>query len=165
MRQLHSRFWQKAGPGAERGVAAFVSLGALISALAIGPAAHAAENGVTLSDPWMRAIMASRPSAGYFILSNETATARALVAAKSPACGKLMLHNSVSENGVDRMVTEKRIPLPPNGKLIFAPGGYHLMCISPTAAIKPGNSVPVTLEFEDGGTLTAPFPVRGVIDR
>ena len=35
------------------------------------------------------------------------------------------------------------------------------MCMSPTAAAAPGGSVPVTLRFEDGGSLVASFPVRG----
>jgi copper(I)-binding protein len=44
--------------------------------------------------------------------------------------------------------------------LKFAPGGYHLMCMDPTPAIRPGNRVPVTLTFADGRRLMVSFPVR-----
>jgi hypothetical protein len=131
-------------------------------ALASGGGAKAAESGVTLSQPWMRIIIASRPAAGYFTLLNGGATARALVGAQSPACGMLMLHRSTSAGGVDRMEMVDRVAVPPHGSVAFEPGGYHLMCMAPTKDVTPGNSVPVTLEFADGGTLTASFAVRGV---
>jgi copper(I)-binding protein len=35
------------------------------------------------------------------------------------------------------------------------------MCMSPGPAMKPGQSVPVTLRMADGATLNASFPVRG----
>jgi periplasmic copper chaperone A len=165
MMRLHSRHWRKAGPGASRAGAVCLFGGALIAALAFGAPARAAEKGVTVSQPWMRTIMPSRPAAGYFTLSNETGKARSLVGAESPACGMLMLHKSVSENGVDRMVMEKQIAIPAHGAVRFAPGGYHLMCMAPTAAVKSGNSVPVTLKFGDGGTLMVSFPVRGIADK
>ena len=72
----------------------------------------------------------------------------------------LMLHRSISQNGQERMVMVQSVAVPPHGKVSFMPGGYHLMCMSPSAEMRPGRSVPVTLRFADGGTLTATFPVR-----
>ncbi len=106
--------------------------------------------------------MPSRPAAGYFTLSNQTAQPRTLVGADSPACGMLMLHRSLTDNGVDRMTMLQDIEVPAQGQVVFAPGGYHLMSVSPSAAMIPGHSVPVTLRFKDGGAVTASFPVRGV---
>jgi periplasmic copper chaperone A len=163
MMQFGLRKWQEAGRDDSRPALTLLPLVAAIAgAIALGTAAHAAETGVTMSHPWMRTIIPSRPAAGYFTLSNDSATTRALTGAQSPACGTLMLHKSISENGVERMVMEKRIPVPAHGQLTFAPGGYHLMCMQPTKEVRPGNSVPVTLKFADGGTLTASFPVRGI---
>jgi copper(I)-binding protein len=50
--------------------------------------------------------------------------------------------------------------VPAGGSIAFTPGSYHLMCMDPKAAMKPGGSVPVTLQFQDGGRLTANFAVR-----
>ena len=61
------------------------------------------------------------------------------------------------------MVQTVRIPA--HGKVTFAPGGYHLMCMSPAKDMAPGRSVPVMLRFENGGGITADFPVRGVSGR
>jgi periplasmic copper chaperone A len=165
MMRLRLRHWRNAGPGVSPASAALLLVSALIGAFAMGAAAEAAETGVTLSDPWMRFIVPSRPAAGYFVLTNDTALAHALIGAASPACGTLMLHKSMSKNGVEKMMIMDRIAIPAHGKLTFAPGGYHLMCMRPTAAVKPGKSVVITLRFADGGTLVAPFPVRGVSDK
>ena len=89
------------------------------------------------------------------------ATPQALVGASSSACGSLMLHQSVTKNGVEQMIMVPKVAVPAHGTLQFAPGGYHLMCMSPAATMRPGQSVPVTLQFEGGGTLSASFPVRG----
>ena len=49
----------------------------------------------------------------------------------------------------------------PAGETIkFSPGGYHLMCMNATSAIKPGKMALVTLKFSDGETINAIFAVR-----
>jgi copper(I)-binding protein len=134
---------------------------ALACALAIGTAALADEKGVVVKDPWMQSIIPSRPAAGYFTLSNATARPATLVGAASPDCGMLMLHRSSRMNGEEHMAMVQSIVVPAHGAVKFAPGGYHLMCTEPSKALKPGASVPVTLRFADGSTVTASFPVRG----
>ncbi len=153
MTLLRWRRYRAAGPAA-RSVRA-----AILCALA--GAAQAAEPGLSVSDPWMRTIVLSRPAAGYFTLSNETAQTVTLVGAASPACGALMLHRSLNENGQERMLMVKSLAVPAHGEVKFAPGEYHLMCMSPSAELAPGHSIPVTLSFSDGGSLSVTFPVRG----
>jgi hypothetical protein len=72
----------------------------LAGALAPDTAAHALEQGLLISDPWIRFITPSRPAAGYFTLSNATDQSRMLVGAASPACGMLMLHRTIHDGGV-----------------------------------------------------------------
>jgi copper(I)-binding protein len=137
-----------------------IVLGAVLILLLPGVAA-AAETGVTLKDPWMRLLIRARPAAGYFTLDNATAEPKTLTAAESPACGQLMLHESLHQGGQDRMVMVQQVVVPAHGSVSFAPGAYHLMCMQPAATMKVGGAVDVTLHFADGGTLTAPFAVRG----
>lgn len=129
--------------------------------LAAAPAV-AAEPGVTVGDAWLRFVIASRPAAGYFTLTNDGDRAVSLVRVSSPGCGAAMLHRSVRENGQDRMVPVDRVEVPAHGSIGFAPGGYHVMCMMPTGAVRPGASVPVTLGFADGGEITADFVVRRI---
>lgn len=118
-------------------------------------------DGISLRDPWFRFITPTIPAAGYFTLSNSTAVPQTLIGASSPACGSLMLHQSVTKSGVEQMIMVPKVSVPAHGTLQFAPGGYHLMCMSPAGTMRPGQSVPVTLQFDGGGTFSASFPVRG----
>jgi periplasmic copper chaperone A len=125
-----------------------------------GPAAN-----VTLSGGWFRALPAGLPAGGYFTLHNGGTAPLKLTAASSPACGMLMLHKSVTANGVARMLHVSSVDVPAGGAVTFAPGGYHLMCMKPKPAMKPGGTVSVTLEFADGSKTTASFAVRNAAGR
>lgn len=140
-----------------------LALSTLTCALAVVAAAHAGDNNLAISDPWVRTVVPSRPAAGYFTLTNKTAKAEELVGASSPACGTVMLHQSVDQNGVEKMLMVKSIAVPPGGQIKFAPGGYHLMCMMPSKDVMPGHSMPITLRFADGGTITASFPIRSAM--
>jgi copper(I)-binding protein len=158
IRLLLARCWRAVGPAAEPVPAVLLALGVLAAA---GTAVSAGQGGLTIADPWMRMIMPSRPAAGYFTLLNQTAKARILVGAESSACAKLMLHRSVNQSGQERMVMVKNVTVPAHGQVKFAPGGYHLMCMSPSQEVTPGHAVLVTLRFQGGRAITARFPVRG----
>jgi len=127
--------------------------------------AFAGTDGLSLSDGWMRVIIASRPAAGYFTLKNDSSSERKLIGASSPGCGMMMLHRSKTENGVDKMTPVKDVAIPAHGSVRFAPGGYHLMCMQPKATLTPGKSVAVTLSFDNGTSTTADFAVRGATAR
>jgi periplasmic copper chaperone A len=143
------------GPASARLVLSAALAGALLAA--IGSAALAAS--VKIEKPWMRFIIKIRPAAGYFTLHNGTDKAVSLTGASSSACGSAMLHQTKEVNGVAKMLPVKSIKVPAGGKLTFQPGGYHIMCMKPK--MKIGDSVPVTLKFADGKTLTAKFTVTG----
>ena len=49
----------------------------------------------------------------------------------------------------------------PGESVSFAPRGKHLMCMMPSADLKPGGTTEVTLSFQDGSTLTGTFDVKG----
>jgi hypothetical protein len=130
----------------------------VIAALLLATPALAAN--MTVSGGWFRALPANLPAGGYFTLHNGGVVPISLIGAASPACGMLMLHESVSMNGMSSMESIESIPVPPGTDVTFAPGGYHLMCMKPTAAMKPGGSVPVTLQFADGSKVTSNFAVK-----
>lgn len=136
-------------------------LAPLFAVLLASTGAWAAGNGLSVSHAWIRMIMPSRPAAGYFTLSNTTDKVEILVGAASPACGMVMLHQSVHKNGQEQMIMVKSIAIPAHGSFTFAPGGYHVMCMSPGKTVTPGQSIPITLRFADGTRVMAQFLVRG----
>ena len=133
------------------------AIAALALCLTVGGASGAE---VTVSDGWMRALPSGLPAGGYFTLHNGGEKALTLTGANSKACGMLMIHKSSKMGGMMHMESVDRLDVPAHGSVTFAPGGYHLMCMEPTAEIKPGNSVTVQFSFADGTTVDAPFAVR-----
>ena len=135
------------------------AVAALSVVLVLAPAALAHDTSAT--NAWFRALPSGLPAAGYFTLHNSGGTPVELVAAESPACGMLMVHRSTESGGVSRMDDIKSIAIPPGHTLVFAPGGYHLMCMDPGAAMSPGNHVLVTLIFADHRRIDVDFEVKG----
>lgn len=115
---------------------------------------------VTVSDGWFRALPAPLPAGGYFTLHNDGDRAVTLTGVQSPACGTLMIHQSMDHGGMAMMMPVTTLAISPGGSQTFQPGGYHLMCMDARPALKPGADVPVTLLFDGGQTLTARFAVR-----
>jgi periplasmic copper chaperone A len=131
----------------------------LIGLAFVSPLSMAASTGPTLSDGWIRVLTPQVPAAGYFVLTNPSDRALVLTGASSPACGSLMLHESIETSGTARMAMMKDVSVPAQGRLVFQPGGYHLMCMSPTSQLTPGQTVPVSLRFKNGASVTADFRV------
>ena len=115
---------------------------------------------IAIVDAWFRALPSGQPAGGYFTMHNRGAAPAELVAAASVACGMLMLHQSMNASGTSKMMDVKSVGVPAGGTVAFAPGGYHLMCTDPGAAMTPGKTVPVTLVFSDGSKAHANFTVK-----
>ena len=129
--------------------------------LPIAGAWAGAPSGVSIDGAWMRVLTAQVPAGGYFTLRNGGSTPLTLTGARSPDCGMVMLHKSSDIGGMDNMQDVGNLAVPAGGTLTFAPGGYHLMCMSPSTKMSPGGIAPITLEFGNGQSVTAPFAVRG----
>jgi copper(I)-binding protein len=136
---------------------------ALLSALllAVTMVAQAGPPPVAIGDARIRWLPGELPMAGYFSMTSHASTPLQLVGAASPAFGHVMLHRSLHESGVTRMVQVEGVDLAPGQTVVFEPGGYHLMLMYRKKALHPGDEVPVTLRFGDGETLEVPFRVEG----
>ena len=116
---------------------------------------------LTISEGWFRALPAGLPAGGYFKLHNAGAKTAVLTGAASPACGAVVLHMSMHGSGMDQMMAVDSVAVGPGQTFVFAPGGYHLMCMDPKPAMKPGATIAVTLRFKDGSAVAAGFAVKG----
>lgn len=135
----------------------------LLTALLLGVVLplHAATPRPTLSGAWIRLLPGDLPAGGYFTLHNDSDQTLTLIGARSPAYGMVMLHQSLQSQGESRMVMVDKVDIPPHSRLRFAPGGYHLMLMKPAQPLKIGETIPVTLRFDGGATLSGQFKVRG----
>jgi len=128
-------------------------------ALALLPGFALAE--VEVRDPWVaEGPPAATALAGYMQLRNPDAQPRALVGGSSPEFGRVELHQTVQQGDIVRMVALERIEIPAQGEVALQPGGNHVMLIAPVKPLKAGDTVSLTLEFDDGSRQTLTLPVR-----
>ena len=137
----------------------------LLLTLAIGGTAHAWAQ-VTAKEAWVRATVAQQKATGMFVQLQSVQDAR-LVGAQSPVASVVEVHEMAMDGGVMKMRAVKALDLPAGKTVELKPGGYHVMLMDLKQTVKAGDSVPLTLVFEDAGkqrftqTLQAPVKALG----
>lgn len=117
---------------------------------------------LTVSDAWVRATPPRAPVAGGFLsIRNNGRQADRLLSATSPDAARVEIHTMTMNDGVMRMRRiDDGLPITPGAAVTLAPGGEHLMFISPTRRFVEGETVTATLRFERAGERTVRFAVR-----
>ncbi len=134
---------------------------ALLACLLPATGVHAAAaDHVRASHGWLRVLPGSLPAGGYVILQNDGDEPAELSGASSSAYARVMLHQSSMQGGMSRMTMVDALSIPAHGKVMLAPGGYHLMLMQPVTPVTPGQQVRVLLKFSDGSSLPTDFIAR-----
>lgn len=102
---------------------------------------------IEIKAPWVRGTVAGQTATGAFMEVTSKAGAT-LVGAASPVAGVTEIHEMKMDGGVMKMRAVARLDLPAGKPVILGPGGYHVMLMNLKQTIKPGDSVPLTLQFE-----------------
>lgn len=132
---------------------------ALLTTLSI--AAQAAD--VSIGDPYARAVPPGQPNSAVFMsLENLSDRDQSLVAAESPVSEIVELHTHVEEGGMMRMRRIDKIDIPTGETVTLQPGGLHVMLIGLKQPLDAGDTVDLTLVFEDGSRSTVQAPVRRI---
>jgi periplasmic copper chaperone A len=99
-------------------------------------------------------------SAAYFLLENNRGEAVRLVEARSDVAERVEIHETSIDDGVMRMRPRDRVDVPAGESVRFEPGGLHVMLVQLRRDLVPGDSLTITLVFEDGTTHPVPVAVR-----
>jgi hypothetical protein len=115
----------------------------------------------TIDSPWTRATPGGATTAGaYFTITNQGSTDDRILGGSLAMPGKVELHETTTANGVSRM---RQLPdgatIKAGEKVVFQPGGKHVMFMGLTAGLAQGQSVKGTLVFEKAGTIEIEYAV------
>ena len=109
---------------------------------------------IDISRPWARTPSATALEAGGFLtLINKSGESDRLVAATSPAAGKIAIRGiKIVGPTMTMRPIERGLGLPPDTAITMKPRGYHLFFEELKTPLAKGDKVPVTLTFEKAGT-------------
>jgi hypothetical protein len=99
-------------------------------------------------------------SAAYMVLQNMSDTPDALIAANTDVAETVELHTVVMEDNVMMMRPVEQIDIPASGETELRPGGFHVMLLGINQDLAEGETVDLTLTFENAGDISVTAPVR-----
>ena len=122
----------------------------------------ATRGSIEIHRPWARqAVRMPERAGGFCALANTGTQPDRLVAASSPAAGKIEIHAiKVVGGGISMCPREQGLTLPAGVTLTLQPRGYHLLLIDLAAPLIPGARLAVTLVFEKAGVIDVEFLVE-----
>jgi copper(I)-binding protein len=108
---------------------------------------------VTVHEPYVRLAPPNAPATGAFmVIKNNGDKDVKVLKADNPASKVTELHTHLNEGGVMKMRPVAAIDIKAKGEAVLQPGGLHVMLINMNAPLKEGDSVPITLTFDDGSS-------------
>jgi len=127
----------------------FIAAGLLFS----GSLFAAAADQIEVHQPYVRLAPPNAPAAGAFMVIRNTGSKDVkVVKADNPASRLTELHTHLNEAGVMKMRQVPNIEIKAGGEALLQPGGLHIMLIDLKAPMQEGDSVPITLGFDDGSS-------------
>ncbi len=116
---------------------------------------------ISFNVPWIRAMPPMVMStAGYAEIHNSSHVADKLIRIWSPTINKIEIHQTKQVDGVFKMLPAENTTIPPKGKLVLQPGGYHLMLMGIKSSLVENENILINFEFERAGVVQMNFPIR-----
>jgi copper(I)-binding protein len=157
--------------GRPRGRALAVALASAVLALtacssggstsATTPASASPTSALTVSAAYINEPTVPERTGAFATIANAGTTAISLTSASVPAsaAASASVHETVTVDGTMKMQeVSGGVPVPPGGQLVLKSGGFHVMLMMPNVTL--GQSVPLTLGFSDGSTVTVDAMVK-----
>jgi copper(I)-binding protein len=115
---------------------------------------------ISVDNSWIRqAPPNAKVLAAYLELTNSSDKTHSLIKISSDKFEKIEIHRSSTHEGMVHMQQQDKVLIPAGQKIMFEPGGLHLMLINPKQRLKIGDQVPLKFWFENDSTINVSTPV------
>lgn len=142
-------------------LAAMLAATVMVSAT-MSVAHEATKGGITAAHPWTRATPGGATVGAAYLELKSDGTADRLIAASSPAAGRVEIHTHIHEGGVMKMRRIDGIDVTPGKPVVLKPSGDHIMLMDLKAPLKEGDLIKLTLQFEKAGPIEVEATVEPV---
>ena len=124
-----------------------------------------AEAPVQVDAPWARASVAGQQASGAFMRLTAHEPLQ-LVGVRTDASAVSEVHEMTMEGDVMKMRHIPALDIPAGKAVELKPGGYHIMLMDLPKPVSAGETIPLTLVFEDKqgqrSEVTVQAPVRAL---
>ncbi len=127
-----------------------------------------------IKDPWTRPTLIDGNDAAYLIIENNTDSDEILLGALTESAEAVELHDvvrkevsgtEVSEEMAEgdtamQMVKQEFVQIPAGETVTFKPGSLHIMMVGMQENLIDGDSITLTLIFQNAGEVVIEVPVE-----
>ncbi|MGR5243669.1 copper chaperone PCu(A)C [Vibrio sp. PNB23_22_6] len=115
-------------------------------------------------DPYARAMAPGALTSAVFVtFANRSQEDINIIAAETPAAGKVELHDVIKDGDVMQMRQIERITLKANETTELKPGSLHIMLFDLTKPLNEGDEIEVTVTYDNGQKQSFKAPVKKVM--
>ena len=127
-------------------------------------ASEAATSQIAITAPWSRETAEGQDAGGAFMTITNSGTASdRLTGGSTPVAGEVQIHTVDMTDGVMRMrQLEDGLDIPAGESVALKPGSFHIMLMGLKRPLQRGESVPLTLTFEQAGPVEVALAVQPV---
>jgi copper(I)-binding protein len=100
----------------------------------------------TVSNAWAFPALKGGTGGAYFTLQNNTHHTARIVGASSPISAAAELHETMQTHAMSHMQMQRFVEIAPGQRIVFAPGGLHVMLARLNTAMVPNDTVRVVLD-------------------
>ena len=125
-------------------------------------AGTALADGIMIKDPYARASRPEAPTGAAFMqIMNHGDTEDRLISVSSDVAARVELHThmEIGDGVMKMMEVEDGFPIPAGGMVALARGGDHVMFMGLNQPLIDGETVSVTLTFEQAGEMVIDIPI------
>jgi len=119
--------------------------------------------GIVVENAWVReAPPISKVQAAYAKINNNKLNDVQLISASSPAFKKIEFHQTVTENGLSKMLHLPFLSIQSKEHISLEPEGVHMMLFNPSKPLRAGETINIIFNFSDNTVITTRFNVKKV---
>ncbi len=134
-----------------------------LGALLLSPLAQAKLD-VMAHEPYARAMAPDATTSAVFVtFANRSQDDINIVAAETPAAGKVELHDVIKDGDVMKMRQIDRITLGAKETTELKPGSLHIMLFDLKTPLNEGDEIEVTVTYDNGQKQSFNAPVKKVM--
>lgn len=113
-----------------------------------------AQDDIVITEAYARATPPNVKNSAIFMkITNNSQKALALIDVKSSVSKIIEIHANVKENGITKMIKMQKLEIEPNSTSILAPKQNHIMLIDIAKQLVDGDSIDLTLIFDNNKTI------------